>query len=714
MRVLLVAAGLCVGASAWADDWSSVWTADFSAAPSGMTYSVTSGSTNLDNGYLHYNQGGGSGNRAINTAFTATAFNVDTNWKMEFDWNCSASNSSASNVTFATNKGSAFTITWASYATTASITDANTNSLTTTLPTMGTSRGSASSWAHFTIIGNTENGVYLTVTKDGTTYVDNVLVTSTFGYPATFNGSLGRAYSWMYIDNIDFATPAVAGFIASPTALITGTYNTQRKFTLSCLTENTTIYYATSDIEIGADGWTQYTSEVTTSATTVWAYAKDESDNTSEKMSFETGAGTNISLATPTLSASGFTNTDGNSVNNPTFNFACDNSEVLGRPTATLSYTFTPAGGAESSETTGTSFAPTAYGTLKVIASADGYASAEKTLVVSSLYTISYTGRDYSTSTHEDSYTTWDAAATVNWSGWASGLTAYLSSTAISDDNHLNIQNPGTISLVEGWGLVRGDQKTYGYRVRYAKEGEFIALKENTSKGSDAAAVTYQTTYCISGSGAQGNLVTITAPAGNAIQQLFHYAPSQTSVSATVTSAGWATLYTPYALNFSGVTGLEAYTATCSENTVTLTKVSTVPAGTGVVLKGAANTYSIPVIASSTTDKGHLLGSATEATAYNAYDGYTLYMLKMVNEKAQFVPMTSGSLAAGKAYLKIASGNSSLARSLNVVFADETTGINSVNGDGVTVNGYFNLSGQRVSQPTKGLYIVNGKKVIIK
>ena len=88
-------------------------------------------------------------------------------------------------------------------------------------------------------------------------------------------------------------------------------------------------------------------------------------------------------------------------------------------------------------------------------------------------------------------------------------------------------------------------------------------------------------------------------------------------------------------------------------------------------------------------------------------------MLKMVSGNAQFVPMTSGSLAAGKAYLKIASGNSSLARSLNVVFADEATGIQTVQSEGVAVDGYFNLSGQRVSQPTKGLYIVNGKKILV-
>ena len=43
-----------------------------------------------------------------------------------------------------------------------------------------------------------------------------------------------------------------------------------------------------------------------------------------------------------------------------------------------------------------------------------------------------------------------------------------------------------------------------------------------------------------------------------------------------------------------------------------------------------------------------------------------------------------------------------------------TTGINMVQGSGVMVQGYYNLKGQRVAQPAKGLYIVNGKKVNIK
>lgn len=188
-----------------------------------------------------------------------------------------------------------------------------------------------------------------------------------------------------------------------------------------------------------------------------------------------------------------------------------------------------------------------------------------------------------------------------------------------------------------------------------------------------------------------------------------------TNVPATITAAGWATLYTPYALDFSSLSSsFKAYTATLDESTVTLTEVSDVPANTGVVLKGAAGTYDVPLVASSETAKGSLEGNATEATAYDAFDGFDLYMLKMnASSEAQFAKVTSGSIAAGKAFLKVSSGSS--ARAFNVVFADETTGIADVSRNGAGVSSeVYNLQGQRVKAPKSGLYIKSGKKVIIK
>ncbi len=174
-----------------------------------------------------------------------------------------------------------------------------------------------------------------------------------------------------------------------------------------------------------------------------------------------------------------------------------------------------------------------------------------------------------------------------------------------------------------------------------------------------------------------------------------------TSVPATITAVGWATLYTPYALDFTGVDGLTAYTATCTENVVTLTPVDNVPANTGVVLKGAANTYSIPLTASSTTAQGHLKGSATAATAWNAYDGYNLYVLTSVDNGAnvQFNPVISGSIAAGKAFLKV-NGGASSAHAMTVVFADDVTGISEAK------------SGVKAAKVSK--FIEDGKLMILK
>ena len=167
------------------------------------------------------------------------------------------------------------------------------------------------------------------------------------------------------------------------------------------------------------------------------------------------------------------------------------------------------------------------------------------------------------------------------------------------------------------------------------------------------------------------------------------------AVSTTITSAGWATLYTDKALDFSGVEGLTAYTATCSEGVVALAPVDNVPANTGVVLKGAEGNYNIPVIASSETAQGHLKGSATEATAYNAFTGFTLYVLTSVGANVQFNPVTSGSIAAGKAYLKVDGGTSS-ARPMEVVFADEIlTGINEAKSE--------------IKAAKEGKFVVDGK-----
>ena len=291
-----------------------------------------------------------------------------------------------------------------------------------------------------------------------------------------------------------------------------------------------------------------------------------------------------------------------------------------------------------------------------------------------------------------------------------SGFKEYMSngSTGVLTEATLTSLAKGTYSVTaSGIGRIN-DRHVYVYKESATDENQIMDLVIKNNAGTEATVV-----FTLS---AATNIV---ASAGydtgtqNGAGCDYIYIMKFDDVTATISSAGWATLYTPYALDFSGVANLEAYTATCSESTVTLTKVDNVPANTGVVLKGAEDTYSIPVIASSATDKGHLLGSAS-ATAYNAYDGYTLYVLTKDGDNAQFSPVNDGEIAAGKAFLKISGGASATAK-LRVVIEGETTGIASLEATEAVENSVmYNLAGQQVTSSYKGIVIRNGKKFIIK
>lgn len=187
------------------------------------------------------------------------------------------------------------------------------------------------------------------------------------------------------------------------------------------------------------------------------------------------------------------------------------------------------------------------------------------------------------------------------------------------------------------------------------------------------------------------------------------------TVSAPITSStGYATFSSTYALDFSAVTGLTAWKATaCDGEKVTMEQITgTVKANTGLVIKG--ETSDIPVVADGDEQTDNLLFAldGSYPTLNPATDGSTNYVLSVQDDKAVFAPVTGAGApnTAGHAALNVPAS----ARALTIVFGDETTGIANVRSVSESVNGYYNLSGQRVSQPTKGLYIVDGKKVIVK
>ena len=141
-------------------------------------------------------------------------------------------------------------------------------------------------------------------------------------------------------------------------------------------------------------------------------------------------------------------------------------------------------------------------------------------------------------------------------------------------------------------------------------------------------------------------------------------------------------------------------------------EVTVIPANTPVIIYKKVDTDTRVLFAPTDDDASKVEGNLLNySDAETVADG-TQYILADGEDGVGFYKAASEStIAARKAYLEI----SAAASFLSFNFDDETTGIEKVENAAVNANGtMFNLAGQRVAQPTKGLYIVNGKKVVVK
>ena len=178
----------------------------------------------------------------------------------------------------------------------------------------------------------------------------------------------------------------------------------------------------------------------------------------------------------------------------------------------------------------------------------------------------------------------------------------------------------------------------------------------------------------------------------------------------TAGDAKWMTFYNKL-YSFEADENTQVFKARLSDTSITLYEVTDkiVDAGTGVVLKSTGNpVMTLTTSASSNADSNSLEGvSDPEGTTS---DG-TMYVLNYTSANGVgFYKLASGSvLGVGKAYLTY---TGELSRGF-FGFGDPT-GITGVNLNENENQNVYDLQGHRVAQPQKGLYIVNGKKVIIK
>jgi len=174
----------------------------------------------------------------------------------------------------------------------------------------------------------------------------------------------------------------------------------------------------------------------------------------------------------------------------------------------------------------------------------------------------------------------------------------------------------------------------------------------------------------------------------------------------------WATYYNG-TTSFTADENTTVFQAALSGSSLTLMEVPNreIPATKAVILKSSSATITLtPATTTATLEGNQLQGTAAEMTGAAG----NIYVLNKKSDVVGFYKLSStGTIGANKAYLTYSSGSSSAPSFFG--FDGNTTGIDATLVNSEKVNSVvYDLQGRRVAQPTKGLYIVNGKKVVIK
>jgi hypothetical protein len=306
-------------------------------------------------------------------------------------------------------------------------------------------------------------------------------------------------------------------------------------------------------------------------------------------------------------------------------------------------------------------------------------------------------------------YGTFKALGTEK-AGNAGGIVAYINSTTMTRIN--NCVAAGTVDLPEGrtFNLCRGivanvpndNVKAQMSKVTNCYYTDFGAgVTEGTPDDTKAETVTTATaeqvasgdlTYALNGNSSEG---TWTQTIGTDATPMPNYGSEKVYKTSNV---GWSTFFDTtanYAFN-----GVKAYTGKVNGESLTLTEVSQVNAGTPVVLEGY---YYNKVVKATTAEmpENDLKGTTEDITA----DG-SQYVLAKKDDVVGFYQATEGTIAAGKAYL------TGIAAGVKAVTFGNATSLTPTLSEEREPAAVYDLSGRRVQKATKGLYIINGKKVL--
>jgi hypothetical protein len=189
-------------------------------------------------------------------------------------------------------------------------------------------------------------------------------------------------------------------------------------------------------------------------------------------------------------------------------------------------------------------------------------------------------------------------------------------------------------------------------------------------------------------------------------------AKTELNISYANNSREWASYYAEEQ-SLETPEGLQPYIVTAAEgNALTVSAIDYIPQGVGVLLKRVTEDLPETILAKAymgeeTEITGNLLKGTAAAKGVATETGsvYVLY-------NDGFTRAYKGSIPAHRAYLTLGSADGS-ARLM--IWEGETTGVQEMEKcRNVENETFYNLNGQRIQHPAKGLYITNGKKVVIK
>ena len=525
------------------------------------------------------------------------------------------------------------------------------------------------------------------------------------------------------VHSLVIQTPVTEGAPATPGYTIVRPDGTARILSLSCDTEDATIYYSESTSDVDEEGWTEYTSAITTTSSKIYAYA-EKNGVKSDVAPIATTAGSAITLNAPSIANTAYSN------GSYTVSLTSTQTSLSIQPeSVTIHYTIDD-GTEQTVVGTSTTINVTAGSTVNAYITSTGYTNSSETewqtgaqLNLPANWTQNYVSvvANDVTMYYDTESSEYKNCISANAGGNYYVYSTDGSTAATNANAGFEVYNANTARkwMMRPAGIMNYTATTSSVALYGLTTGQIVKCEYITSSYGGISAgsnltklesVSYGTTAFFE-VGANG-IAYLNISRNAYVKTLTVY---DINVTATIGSTGYATFSSTYALDFTDVTALTAYTATaCDGETVTLTKVTgTVAANTGLVIKG--ETADIPVVAEGDAQDGNMLFALDGSySTLGAGTNGTNYVLSVQEDKVVFAPIegTGAPVTAGHAALFVPEASSA---KLRLVFADElANGINGVTAVSNADAAIYNLSGQRVNAAYKGIVIKNGKKYLNK